>query len=172
MKNVKWEVPNSPEKQLKFTLIFMKFPCQVRQYMTYLHICRSESSLFVVVSTTATPRVQVLAGAALWNKGLYLSTCICCNKNPIVVSFSWYTVFTPVTQFYDKACACYFSALKMAIIFSEDGLKDIMPLPCVLQQFVNHNATLYKVIILYYYMKVCAWLTTNSKLACEGISCL
>jgi len=32
---------------------------------------------------------------------------------------------------------------KMAVIFNEDGLKDIQP-PCVAQTFVNHNATLYK----------------------------
>ena len=35
---------------------------------------------------------------------------------------------------------------QMAVIFSEDGLKDILAPPCVLQQFVNHNATLYKVM--------------------------
>ncbi|XP_045168176.1 inositol-tetrakisphosphate 1-kinase-like [Mercenaria mercenaria] len=33
---------------------------------------------------------------------------------------------------------------KMAVIFSEEGLKDITP-PCVAQTFVNHNATLYKI---------------------------
>lgn len=32
----------------------------------------------------------------------------------------------------------------MAVIFSEEGLKDITP-PCVAQTFVNHNATLYKI---------------------------
>ncbi|KAK3591781.1 hypothetical protein CHS0354_007630 [Potamilus streckersoni] len=33
---------------------------------------------------------------------------------------------------------------QMAIIFNEEGLKDISP-PCVAQTFVNHNATLYKI---------------------------
>ena len=32
----------------------------------------------------------------------------------------------------------------MAVIFNEEGLKDLMP-PCVVQQFVNHNAVLFKV---------------------------
>lgn len=32
----------------------------------------------------------------------------------------------------------------MAVIFNDDGLKDINP-PCVAQTFVNHNATLYKI---------------------------
>lgn len=33
---------------------------------------------------------------------------------------------------------------QMAVIFNEEGLKDIRP-PCVAQTFVNHNATLYKI---------------------------
>lgn len=33
---------------------------------------------------------------------------------------------------------------KMAVIFNEEGLKDITP-PCVAQTFINHNATLYKI---------------------------
>ncbi|KAM7375847.1 hypothetical protein PAMP_005614 [Pampus punctatissimus] len=32
---------------------------------------------------------------------------------------------------------------EMAIIFSEDDLKDVKP-PCVIQSFINHNAVLYK----------------------------
>ena len=35
----------------------------------------------------------------------------------------------------------------MAVIFNKEGLKDLMP-PCVVQQFVNHNAVLFKVMIL------------------------
>ena len=34
----------------------------------------------------------------------------------------------------------------MSIIFNEEGLQDITS-PCVCQEFVNHNAILYKVII-------------------------
>ena len=36
---------------------------------------------------------------------------------------------------------------QMAVIFNKEGLKDLMP-PCVVQQFVNHNAVLFKVMIL------------------------
>ncbi|KAK3542658.1 hypothetical protein QTP86_032391 [Hemibagrus guttatus] len=36
---------------------------------------------------------------------------------------------------------------EMAIIFSEEDLKDITP-PCVLQSFINHNAMLYKVFVV------------------------
>ncbi|KAL7871648.1 hypothetical protein SRHO_G00066310 [Serrasalmus rhombeus] len=36
---------------------------------------------------------------------------------------------------------------EMAIIFSEEDLKDIRP-PCVLQSFINHNAVLYKVFVV------------------------
>ncbi|XP_038631075.1 inositol-tetrakisphosphate 1-kinase-like isoform X4 [Scyliorhinus canicula] len=36
---------------------------------------------------------------------------------------------------------------EMAIIFSEDGLKDIKP-QCVIQSFINHNAVLYKVFVV------------------------
>ncbi|XP_067894856.1 inositol-tetrakisphosphate 1-kinase [Heterodontus francisci] len=36
---------------------------------------------------------------------------------------------------------------EMAIIFSEDGLKDIKP-QCVIQSFINHNAILYKVFVV------------------------
>lgn len=32
----------------------------------------------------------------------------------------------------------------MAVIFNDEGLKDISP-PCVAQSFVNHNATLFKI---------------------------
>jgi len=32
----------------------------------------------------------------------------------------------------------------MAIIFNEEGIKDLMP-PCVVQKFVNHDARLFKV---------------------------
>lgn len=35
----------------------------------------------------------------------------------------------------------------MAIVFSEEDLKDITP-PCVLQSFINHNALLYKVFVV------------------------
>lgn len=35
----------------------------------------------------------------------------------------------------------------MAIIFSEDDLKDVKP-PCVIQSFINHNAVLYKVFVV------------------------
>ncbi|KAG5857673.1 hypothetical protein ANANG_G00021900 [Anguilla anguilla] len=36
---------------------------------------------------------------------------------------------------------------EMAIIFSEEDLKDITP-PCVIQSFINHNAVLYKVFVV------------------------
>lgn len=36
---------------------------------------------------------------------------------------------------------------EMAIIFSEDGLKDVKP-QCVIQSFINHNAVLYKVFVV------------------------
>ncbi|TRY57037.1 hypothetical protein DNTS_023941 [Danionella cerebrum] len=36
---------------------------------------------------------------------------------------------------------------EMAIMFSEEDLKDIKP-PCVLQSFINHNAVLYKVFVV------------------------
>ncbi|KAI5615160.1 inositol-tetrakisphosphate 1-kinase [Silurus asotus] len=36
---------------------------------------------------------------------------------------------------------------EMAIIFSEEDLKDITP-PCVVQSFINHNAMLYKVFVV------------------------
>ncbi|XP_055519576.1 inositol-tetrakisphosphate 1-kinase-like [Leucoraja erinacea] len=36
---------------------------------------------------------------------------------------------------------------QMALIFSEDGLRDIS-LPCVIQSFINHNAVLYKVFVV------------------------
>ncbi|KAK3750020.1 hypothetical protein QZH41_008655 [Actinostola sp. cb2023] len=35
---------------------------------------------------------------------------------------------------------------KMSLIFNEEGLKDVLP-PCVVQQFINHNAILYKVFV-------------------------
>lgn len=35
----------------------------------------------------------------------------------------------------------------MAIIFSEEDLKDVKP-PCVIQSFINHNAVLYKVFVV------------------------
>ncbi|CAB1330954.1 unnamed protein product, partial [Coregonus sp. 'balchen'] len=36
---------------------------------------------------------------------------------------------------------------RMAIIFSEEDLKDVKP-PCVIQSFINHNAVLYKVFVV------------------------
>ncbi|XP_028396256.1 inositol-tetrakisphosphate 1-kinase-like [Dendronephthya gigantea] len=36
---------------------------------------------------------------------------------------------------------------EMSIIFNEEGLQDITP-PCVCQEFVNHNAILYKVFVI------------------------
>ncbi|XP_026164011.1 inositol-tetrakisphosphate 1-kinase [Mastacembelus armatus] len=36
---------------------------------------------------------------------------------------------------------------EMAIIFSEEDLKDMKP-PCVIQSFINHNAVLYKVFVV------------------------
>ncbi|XP_067831018.1 inositol-tetrakisphosphate 1-kinase-like isoform X2 [Heptranchias perlo] len=39
------------------------------------------------------------------------------------------------------------SSHDMALIFSEDGLRDVS-LPCVLQSFINHNAVLYKVFVV------------------------
>lgn len=36
---------------------------------------------------------------------------------------------------------------QMSVIFNEEGLKDLMP-PCVVQQFVNHNAVLFKVTVM------------------------
>ncbi|XP_055519572.1 inositol-tetrakisphosphate 1-kinase-like [Leucoraja erinacea] len=39
------------------------------------------------------------------------------------------------------------SSHNMALIFSEDGLRDIS-LPCVIQSFINHNAVLYKVFVV------------------------
>ncbi|KXJ24802.1 Inositol-tetrakisphosphate 1-kinase [Exaiptasia diaphana] len=35
---------------------------------------------------------------------------------------------------------------KMLLIFNEEGLHDVKP-PCVVQQFINHNAILYKVFV-------------------------
>lgn len=40
-----------------------------------------------------------------------------------------------------------FSFPQMAIIFSEEDLKDVKP-PCVIQSFINHNAVLYKVFVV------------------------
>lgn len=42
---------------------------------------------------------------------------------------------------------CVASCLQMAIIFSEEDLKDVKP-PCVIQSFINHNAVLYKVFVV------------------------
>uniref|UniRef100_A0A8C2ZCR8 Inositol-tetrakisphosphate 1-kinase n=1 Tax=Cyclopterus lumpus TaxID=8103 RepID=A0A8C2ZCR8_CYCLU len=39
------------------------------------------------------------------------------------------------------------SCSQMAIIFSEEDLKDVKP-PCVIQSFINHNAVLYKVFVV------------------------
>ncbi|XP_078389483.1 inositol-tetrakisphosphate 1-kinase-like isoform X1 [Cetorhinus maximus] len=39
------------------------------------------------------------------------------------------------------------SSHDMALIFSEDGLRDVS-LPCVLQSFINHNAVLYKAFVV------------------------
>uniref|UniRef100_A0A3Q2QIY0 Inositol-tetrakisphosphate 1-kinase n=1 Tax=Fundulus heteroclitus TaxID=8078 RepID=A0A3Q2QIY0_FUNHE len=36
---------------------------------------------------------------------------------------------------------------EMAIVFSEEDLKDVKP-PCVIQSFINHNAVLYKVFVV------------------------
>lgn len=36
---------------------------------------------------------------------------------------------------------------QMAIIFSEEDLKNVSP-PCVIQSFINHNAVLYKVFVV------------------------
>ncbi|XP_055879095.1 inositol-tetrakisphosphate 1-kinase-like [Biomphalaria glabrata] len=38
-------------------------------------------------------------------------------------------------------------AHQMSIIFNEDSLKDITP-PCVAQSFINHNAILYKILVV------------------------
>jgi len=38
------------------------------------------------------------------------------------------------------------SCHEMTLIFNKEGLKDLMP-PCVVQQFVNHNAVLFKVFV-------------------------
>lgn len=38
-------------------------------------------------------------------------------------------------------------AHKMMVIFNEDGVKDCQP-PCVAQEFINHNAILYKIFIV------------------------
>ena len=37
-----------------------------------------------------------------------------------------------------------YCAFQMALIFNEDGLRNVTP-PCVVQQFVNHDALLFKV---------------------------
>ncbi|XP_048474120.1 inositol-tetrakisphosphate 1-kinase-like isoform X1 [Rhincodon typus] len=39
------------------------------------------------------------------------------------------------------------SSHDMALIFNEDGLRDVTP-PCVLQSFINHNAVLYKIFVV------------------------
>ncbi|XP_043918929.1 inositol-tetrakisphosphate 1-kinase-like [Protopterus annectens] len=39
------------------------------------------------------------------------------------------------------------SSHKMALIFNEEGLRDITP-PCVLQSFINHSAVLYKIFVV------------------------
>lgn len=36
---------------------------------------------------------------------------------------------------------------QMAIVFNQEGLKAIQP-PCVVQNFINHNAVLYKVFVV------------------------
>ncbi|XP_056396157.1 inositol-tetrakisphosphate 1-kinase-like isoform X2 [Hyla sarda] len=36
---------------------------------------------------------------------------------------------------------------EMSLIFNEKGLKDVMP-PCLLQSFINHSATLYKIFVV------------------------
>ena len=36
-------------------------------------------------------------------------------------------------------------AFQMALIFNEEGLQDLTQAPCVVQQFVNHDAVLFKV---------------------------
>ncbi|KAG1682240.1 Inositol-tetrakisphosphate 1-kinase [Nymphon striatum] len=38
-------------------------------------------------------------------------------------------------------------AHQMALVFNEDGLKDITP-PCVAQTFINHNAVLFKIFVV------------------------
>lgn len=46
-------------------------------------------------------------------------------------------------------------AHEMSIVFNEEGLKDCKP-PCVAQNFVNHNAVLYKIFIVglsYYFVE-------------------
>lgn len=36
---------------------------------------------------------------------------------------------------------------QMAIVFNQEGLSAIQP-PCVVQNFINHNAVLYKVFVV------------------------
>ncbi|XP_043536741.1 inositol-tetrakisphosphate 1-kinase-like isoform X2 [Chiloscyllium plagiosum] len=54
-------------------------------------------------------------------------------------------------QAQDKVCktrvAQGSSSHDMALIFNEDGLRDVTP-PCVLQSFINHNAILYKIFVI------------------------
>ena len=53
----------------------------------------------------------------------------------------------------------------MSIIFNEEGLQDITP-PCVCQEFVNHNAILYKVNI---WLSACVFcFAMQVAHACEG----
>uniref|UniRef100_H3BG63 Inositol-tetrakisphosphate 1-kinase n=1 Tax=Latimeria chalumnae TaxID=7897 RepID=H3BG63_LATCH len=39
------------------------------------------------------------------------------------------------------------SSHEMALIFNEEGLKDVSP-PCVMQSFINHDAVLYKLFVI------------------------
>lgn len=42
-------------------------------------------------------------------------------------------------------CDHFCLAFQMALIFNEEGLQDLTQAPCVVQQFVNHDAVLFKV---------------------------
>uniref|UniRef100_A0A8C5E234 Inositol-tetrakisphosphate 1-kinase n=1 Tax=Gouania willdenowi TaxID=441366 RepID=A0A8C5E234_GOUWI len=48
---------------------------------------------------------------------------------------------------FSKCLTSYGCSPLMAIIFSEEDLKDVKP-PCVIQSFINHNAVLYKVFVV------------------------
>ncbi|PVD26152.1 hypothetical protein C0Q70_13821 [Pomacea canaliculata] len=46
-----------------------------------------------------------------------------------------------------KILLLLFAVFQMAIIFSEESLRDVKP-PCVAQSFLNHNALLYKIFVV------------------------
>ena len=53
--------------------------------------------------------------------------------------------FLPTVEKVIVNCNHFCLAFQMALIFNEEGLQDLTQAPCVVQQFVNHDAVLFKV---------------------------